>query len=189
MLASGGTLRKLLGVDGIDIATNLTSLPDGSYAGELQISGSALLQAIANLTALVNQKQTMISVANPIPSFDFVYGLGEALTNAASQVVTIDSIPNLATALANKQPLLGATSSAALAALTCSLIRAAVGQNLNLSDDAGTVLLGLAPNPFAGLQRHHPVQRERGYGRSSLRGRNRRDDGDRQRGRRNDHHR
>ena len=75
-----------------------------------------------------------------------MYGLGEALSNAASQVVTIDSIPTLATTLANKQPLLGSTASVALAALTCSLIRAAVGQNLNLSDDAGTVLLRLAPN-------------------------------------------
>ena len=110
LIASGGTLRKLLGQDGIDVAANLTSLPDGSYASEILISGSALLQAIANLTALVNQKQTLISVANPIPSIDFVYGLGEALTNAASQVVTIDSIPNLVATLAKGGHLFSSTS-------------------------------------------------------------------------------
>ncbi len=89
MIASGGTLRKLLGQDGIDVAANLTSLPDGSFASEILISGSSLLQAIANLAALISTKQTLISVANPIPSIDFVYGLGEALSNAAPSLLEL----------------------------------------------------------------------------------------------------
>ena len=40
LIASGGSLRKLLGQDGIDVAANLTSLPDGSYASEILISAA-----------------------------------------------------------------------------------------------------------------------------------------------------
>ena len=122
----------------------MTSLPDGSFASEILISGSPLLEAIANLAAVVANKQSLISVANPIPSINFVYGLGEALSNAASTVVTIDSVPNLAETLANKQPLLGPRASVQLASLTCSLLKAtAAEQSLRLSDPNGLVLLTL----------------------------------------------
>ncbi len=107
LLASGSTLRKLKGENGIDIATNITTLTDGSFSSELIISGSTLLEAIANLTTALANKQEVISAISPLPSIDYVFGLGEALTNAASTVVDIASVTGLETALANKQPILG----------------------------------------------------------------------------------
>ena len=78
-----------------------------------------MLEAIANLTAALAAKQDAISVVNPLPTIDFVYGLGDALSYAASTVVTIDSVPNLAETLANEQNTLGPTASVQLASLTC----------------------------------------------------------------------
>jgi len=145
VLASGGTLRKLLGTDGIEVLTNLTTLLDRSYAGELQISGSALLQAIANLAALVATKQTQISVANPIPSINFVYGLSDALNNAASTGPSaIADITGLTEALAGKQGSLSSSSTLQLSELTCSLLRPAAGQTLRLADADGIEQLGLS---------------------------------------------
>ena len=106
LVASGSTLRKLLGQDGIDVITQMTSMPDGSYSSELLISGSTLLDAIANLTSALAGKQDAISVISPLPSFDYVFGLGEALTSASQVVVDIAGVTGLTDALAAKQIVL-----------------------------------------------------------------------------------
>ena len=141
LIASGSTLRKVLGHDGIDVATNITIAPDDSMSSELRISGTALLEAIANVTTLLATKQDIISNISPLP-IDYVFGLGQALTSA----VSVADVTGLPEALAGKQSVLSAESSLQLASLQCSLIKASAGQNLNLSDSGGTVLLGLASN-------------------------------------------
>ena len=103
-MASGSQLRKLKGENGIDIATNITSTPDGSSSSELLISGSALLDSIANLTAALNTKQDVINTLNPLPT-DYVFGLQDAFA-AASVVVDIAGVTGLTDALAAKQGVL-----------------------------------------------------------------------------------
>ena len=104
MVASGNTLRKLLGQDGIDVVTNMTTLPDGSFSSELFISGSTLLDSIANLTAALNTKQDVINTLNPLPT-DYVFGLQDAFA-AASIVVDIAGVTGLTDALAANQSVL-----------------------------------------------------------------------------------
>ena len=119
LIASGSTLRKVLGHDGIDVATNITIAPDNSMSSELRISGTTLLEAIANLTTVVATKQDIISNISPLP-IDYVFGLGQALTSA----VSVADVTGLPEALAGKQSVLSAESSLQLQSLQCSLIKA-----------------------------------------------------------------
>ena len=145
LIASNNTLRKVLGHDGIDVATNITIAPDNSMSSELRISGTTLLEAIANLTAALANKQDAISNISPLP-IDYVFGLGQALTTASQVVVSVADVTGLPEALAAKQGVLSAESSLKLASLQCSLIKAKSVRSLHLSDSGCTVLLGLAPD-------------------------------------------
>ena len=73
LVASGSTLRKLVGQDGIDVATNVTIAPDGNISSEILISGRTLIDSIAHLTAAVANKQNAISTISPLP-IDYVFG-------------------------------------------------------------------------------------------------------------------
>ena len=110
LIASGSTLRKVLGHDGINVATNITIAPDNSMSSELRISGTTLLEAIANLTTLLATKQDAISNISPLP-IDYVFGLGQALTTTSQVVVSVADVTGLPEALAAKQGVLSAESS------------------------------------------------------------------------------
>ncbi len=63
-------------------------------SSELLISGATLLDSIANLATVVAHKQDAINTISPLP-IDYVFGLGEALSPAASTVVDIGGVTGL----------------------------------------------------------------------------------------------
>ena len=101
----------------------------------------------ATVSALSVSGNCTVGGSLVVSGTNILAALDELTQNAASTAPSaIGDVVGLSTALSGKQAVLGASSALQLDSLTCSRLKPATNQDLQLSDSAGVVQLGLSSN-------------------------------------------